>query len=274
MAEFPAFPLWTDAYLADTGELTTLEHGAYLLLLIAMWRAGGALPNDDDKLRRCTRLQPRQWIIVRPVLMQFLTIDGDLVVQGRLQDEYMRAIEKSRKASQSARAKYRKTNTPHPANASSGQSESPATISISTNTSSSLRSDEQPTPIEKATPRSVLSAVLDKDHVDAVLDHRQRLRKPLTVRAAEIMAGHLRKIDAPNDAADYMIGKGWLTIEPDWWRNRNTPRGGLVAPRPGIQSVRARIEKEITDGQQGTDGAGSHDRTASGGLPLLSFQRH
>ena len=65
VAEFPAFPLWTDAYLADTTELTTQEHGAYFLLLIAMWRAGGYVPDDDAKLARFTRLTIRQWKIAR-----------------------------------------------------------------------------------------------------------------------------------------------------------------------------------------------------------------
>lgn len=143
MAEFPAFQLWTDAYLADTTELTTIEHGAYLLLLIAMWRAGGSLPNNDDRLARFCRLTPQKWQSVKPVIMEFMTIDGDQITQGRLQDEIEKARERSRKASTSARAKYRKTNKTPPANATPKHSSEPATTTITINTSSSLRSEER-----------------------------------------------------------------------------------------------------------------------------------
>jgi uncharacterized protein YdaU (DUF1376 family) len=61
MAEFPAFPLWTDAYLGDTIHLTTIEHGAYLLLLMAMWRNDGKLPDDDRMLARYARMTQGQW---------------------------------------------------------------------------------------------------------------------------------------------------------------------------------------------------------------------
>lgn len=131
VAEFPAFPLWTDAYLADTTELTTQEHGAYFLLLIAMWRAGGYVPDDDAKLARFTRLTLRQWTIVRQSLSEFLTIENGSVTQGRLLDELEKARGRSKKAAESARAKYRKTNKLNGANAVPEQCSDDASTSIS-----------------------------------------------------------------------------------------------------------------------------------------------
>lgn len=129
MAEFPAFPLWTDAYLADTTELSTLEHGAYLLLLVAMWRAGGYLPDDNVKLARYTRLSARQWASVRVPLSEYLTVENGQITQGRLLDELEKARVRSKKAADSARAKYRKTNKTTSANAVPEQCSDDASIS-------------------------------------------------------------------------------------------------------------------------------------------------
>lgn len=72
MAEFPAIPLWTDAYLADTRHLTTLEHGAYLLLLMEAWRRPHCdLPDDDLMLARLAGLRPTEWDEVKPIVMSF-----------------------------------------------------------------------------------------------------------------------------------------------------------------------------------------------------------
>lgn len=88
MAEFPALPLWTDAYLGDTTHLTTIEHGAYLLLLMVAWRtADCALPDDDRLLARYARLEPRQWKRVKPILAEFFVIEDGKWTQGRLVDE-------------------------------------------------------------------------------------------------------------------------------------------------------------------------------------------
>lgn len=132
MAEFPAIPLWTDAYLADTGHLTTIEHGAYLLLLMTMWRAGGKLPNDDKLLARYTRLTPAQWQRIKPSLMPFFRISSDSITQGRLTDELNVVRQKSVKASDSARARWLKTNETDDANASPEQCERNATTPTTT----------------------------------------------------------------------------------------------------------------------------------------------
>ena len=111
MSEFPALPLWTDAYLGDTTHLTTIEHGAYLLLLMAMWRTSDcSLPHDDKLLARYARLTSGQWARVKQVLMPFFRIHGDRITQGRLTDEREAVRQRSHKQSDKAKARWLKNN--------------------------------------------------------------------------------------------------------------------------------------------------------------------
>jgi len=88
MAEFPALPLWTDAYLGDTTHLTTIEHGAYLLLLMTAWRTRNCtLPDDDRLLARYVRCGPQQWRRLRVILEPFFDIENGVWSQRRLTDE-------------------------------------------------------------------------------------------------------------------------------------------------------------------------------------------
>ncbi len=108
MAQYPAFPLWTDAYLADTTHLTATEHGVYLLLLITMWRAGGSLPNDDKSLARYGRVTLGQWQRMKPTLLPFFRQSSDSITQGRLTDELVYVRRKGRKQSDRANARWLK----------------------------------------------------------------------------------------------------------------------------------------------------------------------
>lgn len=54
-------PFYVADYLADTGHLTTTQHGAYLLLIMHYWRTGG-LPPEDVKLAKVTRLPLKVWV--------------------------------------------------------------------------------------------------------------------------------------------------------------------------------------------------------------------
>lgn len=125
MAEFPAMPLWTDAYLGDTTHLTTIEHGAYFLLLVTMWRTGDCrLPDDDRLLARYTRSQSNQWRRLRPILEPFFVIEGGCWRQRRLTDE-REAVQRfrqrqSEKGKKSGEARALKTKGRHLTGVKSG----------------------------------------------------------------------------------------------------------------------------------------------------------
>jgi len=82
MAASPFMPLYIADYMADTAHLTTLEHGAYLLLIMTYWQRGEALPDDDKKLARIVGLQGRNWKRVRAEIEPFFDFrDGKWVHQ-------------------------------------------------------------------------------------------------------------------------------------------------------------------------------------------------
>lgn len=53
-------PLYIGDYLRDTRHLTTLQHGAYLLLIMEYWTKG-ELPKDCEKIRKICGLTPQLW---------------------------------------------------------------------------------------------------------------------------------------------------------------------------------------------------------------------
>lgn len=84
----PYMPLYTSDYIGDTHHLTTLEHGAYLLILMTMWNAGGSLPDDMERIRKIAKLSKANWLKVWPNIREFFTIDEGRIFQKRLRQTH------------------------------------------------------------------------------------------------------------------------------------------------------------------------------------------
>jgi uncharacterized protein YdaU (DUF1376 family) len=79
VSKTPAFNLDTAAYLADTSHLSLPHHGAYLLILMTMWRADGWIADDERVLASICKISVFKWRALAPLLRQlFLPLDGKL----------------------------------------------------------------------------------------------------------------------------------------------------------------------------------------------------
>lgn len=84
-----ALPLWVDAFVRDTLDLSGDEIGAFNLILWAMWtRDSCDLPDDNRKLARVARATSQTWKRrIRPALEPFFQIENDAWSNTRLRKE-------------------------------------------------------------------------------------------------------------------------------------------------------------------------------------------
>lgn len=63
------------------------EHGAYLLLLGALWNNGGRLPADDDTLAAYAMLTTKEWLAIKPKLMPLFRVVRGKLTQPRVTED-------------------------------------------------------------------------------------------------------------------------------------------------------------------------------------------
>lgn len=104
-------PLYIGDYMADTMRLTTLEHGAYLLLLMEYWRQG-PLADDDNALASITKLDRKTWQKqVGPSIRRFFNANGDgRLHQKRMDFERARTLHINQERSKAAGKRWTKAN--------------------------------------------------------------------------------------------------------------------------------------------------------------------
>lgn len=129
MTERPFFQLYVSDFVGDTMHLSAEQVGSYLLILMAMWNAGGALPDSDSKLATISRMSVKKWRAVADDILAFFERADGLITNPRLSKELQKVEGKSQKRSaagaRGAEAKRLKNNDAASANASGLPEHSP-----------------------------------------------------------------------------------------------------------------------------------------------------
>ena len=91
-------PMYWGDYLRDTGHLSALEHGAYLMLIAHYWCNGRPLPDDDMALAKIARVTPTIWKKIRPTLCNFFEVNASTWQHVRIERELTAAADRKENA--------------------------------------------------------------------------------------------------------------------------------------------------------------------------------
>jgi uncharacterized protein YdaU (DUF1376 family) len=213
MSSVPYMHLYVGDYLSDTLHLTTEQHGAYLLLLMTMWRHGASLPNDPAKLARVCRVTPKRWAAVWSEIAGFFEVDGDQITNARLTKEHQKAVsisqERKTAGRKGAEAKALKYNNAPQANAE-------AELKHSHNHNQNHKEEDTPDGVSKSekapSVRKKRGTSMTQDWALSKAGEAYAVKAGLSVAEARERSLEFR---------DYWLGRG--TVNVDWeavWRNR------------------------------------------------------
>ena len=200
----PWYPFNVVDYNADTGRLTTIQHGAYILLMNEYWLSGG-LPDDDEQLAVITKLPPDAWLMLKSKIEQFFLPGW----KHKRIDKELRIAKSFKKHAEKAAAK-RWGNKGNRDNARSMPEDMPGECS-----EQYTRATPTKRHIRKI-PKEILQMCLSEETAIAVLEHRKAKQAPLTARAAELLVKAFEDYGDPEKAANEMISHNWRGFNPTW----------------------------------------------------------
>ncbi len=82
----PYMKTWVIDEIADTAGMTQAQVGAYWLLKMSMWRAGGKLPAKDAKLADIARCSLEEWLAMKDRVLSPFQRRGGAISQGRMDE--------------------------------------------------------------------------------------------------------------------------------------------------------------------------------------------
>lgn len=102
MADWDWYPRYFDAYAEDTRHLTTLEHGAYNLLIDEYYRTRKPLPDNEAALANIAKMHPNDWARISPTIRAFFSSRKGWLHQKKANNQLDIQDKKAKKRSEKA----------------------------------------------------------------------------------------------------------------------------------------------------------------------------
>jgi uncharacterized protein YdaU (DUF1376 family) len=268
-------PLYVADFMSDTSHLSASETGAYLMLIMHYWRAGG-LPDDDRSRQRISRMTPHEWTRSREKLQAFFDEDWR---HGRIDSELTsaRKLSNVRAASgkRGAEAKSLKNNDAGLANASGLPEQTPG--------KSEAISQSQSQSLETSVSKASRAIALPSRFAEFWQAYPHKVAKPDGMRA-------YAKVAAEHDAIMAGLARYIATTPPDrpwcnpatflnnrrWEDQPAATRGSNGSGRPRtVQDVARELhERAVDEAAAARNTGGLFDDDAPRPPPLLQIRRN
>jgi uncharacterized protein YdaU (DUF1376 family) len=247
MSTKPYMQFYTLDYLADTEHLTTVEHGAYLLLIFNYWQSRRAFlaKNErtlNERLANVVRMSNEEFQNIKETLLEFFTfnqsedgsvswshkrIDRDLLIFDEKSEKAKKAGKASaeRRAAHSDHADYStdvkrtfnecSTDVKRTFNECSTITDNRQQITDSIKEKLKQKENSAPSPDRKRSRKTkeVLPEPPDwipEDHWLSFVDFRKKIKSPLTAHAAELAFRTLEKLKNDGDDPGEVLNQSIL----------------------------------------------------------------
>lgn len=235
-------PLYIGDYLADTMHLTTEQHGAYLLLIMAYWKNSGPLSSNDQMLAATCRLSLDAWSMHKHMLASFFDTVSDpaLWILPRAEKEMEKAgYNQEKRVLRAQKAAAARWGNNAPSNATSNApsnrqavleecpSPSPSYKDLKEPSLRSVKKPEQEKPAKAPKPvlltlEDLVDFGVDRQHAIDWLLVRKQKKAPLTPTAWKLMVSEAAKAKITTArAVEISAARNWQSLKAEWLEKDN-----------------------------------------------------
>ena len=249
MAALPYIQLYVADYLADTAHLTTIEHGAYLLLIFNYWQKGNSFKAKDERtlnkrLATVARMNEQEWENAKETLSEYFEINENEWVHSRIERDLEQVNSKSTKASAAGKLSAQKRAN---SKATDNKEES---NERSTNAQRTFNHTDTDTDTDTDTNTDKSKSIRDKSRQDKIEKTKREIFKiPELQEVCRLVADENLNLDAAA-FINFYESKGWVIGKSkmkDWkaaargWSSRNTQKNLIERNQSGLIKINSGV---------------------------------